>query len=213
MKRKGSPLLICGMLLACQSALGAPPAAAIGAVIGSGVRVDGAPAPSGMALYNGDRIVTSSADAASIHLTGGGELALGTSTAARVSAADKWLILRLDRGKVGVDAGADTPIAVIASGVTVAPEQRGASYEVGLRGGALEVSALRGTVRVKGADRTVEVREGDLMKASVRLGQSPQHRGRILAVALIAAAGAGAGVGLAVAPGPTCVSSSQLNCP
>lgn len=210
--------LFCGTLSAFSCALGAPLRPAIGTVFGSGqIRVDGAPAPSGTVLFSGDRVATDSTGRVSIYLTKGNELALGASTAARVTANNNGWVVRLVRGKLAASTRPGAPVVVDARNVTIESKQPNSFYEVALTSGGLKVLARRGVILVKSAHRTVALRAGHRLSAAVSHGRSDAKRGKVLLPTLVvaAAAAAGAGLGLDLVPSnqTSCISPSQLNCP
>jgi len=212
---RGLMVLICSLLMAFEPAFGSPNRA-IGTVTGNGeARLNGSVVPNGTVLYTGDRIVTTSGGAASIHLTRGDVLALGSSTAAQVKATDKGFTVLLDSGRVAAAAGKDAPIVVESHGVTIVPKQTNGSYEVALNGSELEVLTHRGTTLAEAANRTVEVPEGRLMRATVDQGPTPAgKKSKLILVVLIAAGVAAAGLGVALeAPSRRCVSATGLSCP
>jgi hypothetical protein len=215
MRGHGLDLLLGGALAILQPALAPPAHLAIGTAATAGrIQVDGAAVPSGVVVFSGDRIATSSAGA-SVYLRKAAEVVLGPATTAQVMATGAAYSVQLDLGELAARDGRDAPILVKAGGVTVESKTTNGSFEVAFADGHLRVLARRGVAVVTGANRTVEAPAGNLMSAAIIPIVGAVLASKILLVTVIAATAA-TGTILGVvssSSNPTCVSASQLNCP
>ncbi|MDE3136089.1 MAG: hypothetical protein KGL59_05925 [Acidobacteriota bacterium] len=210
--------VIGSLLLAFHPALAGPPATPLGSMRSQGaVEVNGVAALNGMNVYAGNRIVTSRGAVAVVMLAAGDKLALGSTTSVSLASVPQGLLVKLDRGDVGVVSEAKTPLLVQVGGVTIRAGNRAGAFEVIVKGRSLRVVAQHGPVMAEAANQTVRIDEGKTLKT--RLDPVAEGTGRGMRTIVIVAGVAGA-AGLAAAISSlsgsskqTCVSPSQLSCP
>ncbi len=218
MRRRTLAGVIGSLLLAFGPAAAVPPASPLGSMSSRGaVEVNGVPAPNGMNVYAGNRIVTARGAVAVVMLARGGKLALGSATSALLTGLPEELLVKLDRGVVDAVSEAKAPVVVEVGGVTIRARDRDGAFEVVAKGRSLRVVARRGPVLAEAANQTVSIAEGKTMKTSV--APAAEGSGGDMKTIVIVAGAAGAiGLGAAVdslsgSSKQTCVSPSQLSCP
>ena len=206
------------LLLALAPALAVPPAPIVGSVSGrGGVQVNGVPAPNGMNVYAGNRIVTARGAVAVVLLARGGKIALGSSTSALFTNHSGGLLVKLDRGVVDAVSEANTVVRVQAGAVTIRARDGSGAFEVDFSGRSLRVVARRGPVLAEAANQTVTIAEGKTMKTSVARA-AEGAAGGMGTVMIVAGAAGAAGLAAAIhslsqSSKQTCASPSQLSCP
>ena len=210
--------VVAALLLAFDPAAAVPPYTPLGSMRSRGaVQVNGVPAPSGMNVYAGNRVVTARGAVAVLLLARGGRLALGSSTSTLFTNLPKGLLVKLNRGVVDVVSETQAPVLVQVGGVTIHAQNRDSAFEVVATGRTLRVVAQRGSVLAEAANQTVLIEEGKTMKTSV----APAAEGsgsRMRTVMILTGAAGAAGLAAAIhatsgSSNQTCVSPSQLSCP
>ena len=218
MRKRALGGVVAALLLVFDPAVAVPPASLLGSMSSRGVvQVNGVPAPSGMNVYAGNRIVTARGAVAVVMLARGGKLALGSSTSTLFTNLPKGLLVKLDRGIVDVVSETQAPVLVQVGGVTIHARNRDGAFEVVATGRTLRVVAQRGSVLAEAANQTVLIDEGKTMKTSLAPAAEGSRRD-LGTVVIVAGATAAAGLGIAIhslsaSSKQTCVSSSQLSCP
>jgi hypothetical protein len=206
------------LLLAFDPALGVPATTPLGALSSQGtVEVNGVPAPNGLNVYVGNRIVTAPGAVAVVMLARGGKLALGGATSASLTSLEEALVVKLDRGVVDAVSEMKAPVLVQVGRVTIRAGNGNGAFEVVVSGRSLRVIARRGPVLAEDANRTVLINAGKTMKTSVAPATATSGGG-MGTVMIVAGATAAAGLGVAIhslsgTSAKNCVSPSRLACP
>jgi ferric-dicitrate binding protein FerR (iron transport regulator) len=219
MRESSSAAILCSLLLAFQPTLGPAAPRAFGILNGKGpVRVNGIVAPTGTAIYPGNRIDTGPEATAFVILPHGAKFVLGASTSVRTAPGNRRRCLRLEKGTIGAVSTPKDSLVVETRGVTIRSRSATGTYVVAVQGNSLQVFARHGAALARASNRAVAIGKGMLMKATVAPPPAGSKSGHLKTVLLAVGAAAAAGLAMAVrnlsgSHSQNCVSPSRLSCP
>ena len=223
-------VVVISLLLVCQPAIGATPV--VGQVNVKGeAKVNGTDTPSGATIFAGDRLATEPNSVAELHLVGGSNVMLPSSSAVVLQQSADGVVVSLKQGALAVLSNNGAPAVIEANGARIRPVANAPSViEVAIRGNSLNVLARRGAATVETAGKTVNVSEASELRATMAVpasspaspSPSPAGLSTLATWGIIAGAAGGLtglGLGIAAVTGSspqdcTAVSASgSITCP